>query len=456
MTPRLPHNYVCTSLLTLVACASPTEIGGLDVDVVDTMATVLEVTLPDGLGAGAWIEHGPTADWGQRVEPRADGTALVVGYPADTEVHLRWVDTDGNAGPDVVARTGQLPVEPPLLAVSTDTGDPWGAFLLIPAGGPETTYLTVYARDGQPVWSIEAEGSVERVMPLRDGTGIAWLVDDREQGSIGGLWTVEWRGGDPEQRIASPLAHHDFLEHDDGTIVLLESEVREVEGRSIVGDRVRLYAPDGTASELWSTFDTFYPYPEERWDTTWSTVAHLGADWTHGNGLSYDASLGYYAVSLYWLNTVVAVRRDTGGVVGMLGGTESTFAVVDDPGFGPQHSPVLQGDTVWLFDNHTHDSAEVSGSRVVRYRLDGPAGEATPIFEHVLADDGFTPVGGGVEPLPDGSVFISSGNMMQARVLDPEGRTVWDAYFPTAGDLPWRGAVLDATLQPMGIGDRVR
>lgn len=109
------------------------------------------------------------------------------------------------------------------------------------------------------------------------------------------------------------------------------------------------------------------------------------------------------------------IDGDTYATDWVMGGPVSDFEM--DEAFGPQHSPVHTGDTMWMYDN----GADVSeGSRIVAYTLDEAAGTATTAFEWKPEENAFSPVLGSLD-LADDAILAAWGASGEIFVVDRSG-----------------------------------
>lgn len=414
----------------------------LEVTVGERMATVVSVSWPDDAPADAHVSYGISPALDRVAVPDEEGRLLLLGLPRHTEVSLQRVhpgDPD-QVGPVQQVTTGGLPFDPvPDLVVEHDDGSGWTEFVLVPFFDTpgEYTDLVVFDAEGRAVWAWRAAGLAERATFARDGSGVRWLTDGHFDAERGGLWTVDWLGQTAVQVIPSVMAHHDYVEHSDGTLAIIESSVQDWNGEPVVGDVVREYAPDGSVAEVWSAFDSYDPVDAGHWDAP-SSVDVYGADWTHANGLDYDAEGKRYGVSLYWLNSVAIVDRDSGMLIDTVGGDQSDYVILDDAGFGPQHAPSFTTSGLWVFDNHTEDCASGGGSRLVHYRLDEASHEAEVDWLAEPFDGACFVIGGDIMPLADGGVLATTPQQ-QAMVLGADGQLRWSAQAPEGPRMSWRG-----------------
>src|SRR6185436_19199885 len=102
-----------------------------------------------------------------------------------------------------------------------------------------------------------------------------------------------------------------------------------------------------------------------------------------------------------------------------------------------QHSAhIVAPDRLLLYDNGyvLDEGAVVGDSRAVEYQLDRAAGTAPRVWDYTAKGAGWSPAGGTVQRLPDGSTLIgwasapASGGTWGPSVseLDPDGNSVFE------------------------------
>lgn len=103
-------------------------------------------------------------------------------------------------------------------------------------------------------------------------------------------------------------------------------------------------------------------------------------DYAHGNSIEEDVD-GNLLVSLRYLNTVCKINHQTGKIIWKLGGKESDFIFVNDPGFSGQHDVrILPNGSISLFDN-ANTSVGVKKTRAVIYKLNQESKKAIKQWE---------------------------------------------------------------------------
>jgi hypothetical protein len=331
----------------------------------------------------ARVEYGPDADYGATTPLEdAPGTAheaLLIGIPAEAEVHFRLVEEGEEGavhGPDQQAWTGALRPNLSSLQRSGST-DHFTATTLLGASWQPTVFDT----EGRVVWSMAADvgdGMLFRTRLARDGRSLLYGLD----GVVGGhIVQVGW-DGEERSRVDALGFSHDFAETEDGALAWLARESGEAGGETVQGDRIVERSAEGVERVVWSAWDSLVPGEV------------VDGDWTHANVLEYDPDRQVYQVGLRNLSLLLEVDRWSGEVLWSFGGEGARLQVAEG-----STAPQLQhgfervgADELLVFDNGTSERA---ASAVRRYTLDEAAGSATetwtlapdpPIYGYALGD----------------------------------------------------------------------
>ncbi len=404
-----------TTALALLACTEATEVKAYDfrVDLDAAMPLRASASWDVDAAPDAWVRFGEG-----RVSPRStSGEVSLLGMPPDEDIVAELVSADGVLA-EATLRTGELPGWVPELTVTGSFGAGYVAAVSFPLGGDPPSLLVI---DGQGrVCDYRRFEGLGR--PI-SGHPIAWALQ-QEPGAAWVLLTDEVAqravrlpfDGSAEASVELPGAHHDLLRLEDGTLVYTRSDERVVEDRFVTGDQLVVRAPDGTERVAWDSFATL---PVTRHDG-WDTFLGIRGDWTHANGIAWDAEAGRWTLSLYWLHQLVVVDDADGSVVSVLDG-----ATTPEP-FGPQHAPNWNGEGWWMFDNNQPGR----GSRALLLAPDGSRlGEWRP------PEGGFSPALGDVAPLQDGRLLVSGGTLPDTWLVTPGAEDVFHVRWPLATSL---------------------
>jgi arylsulfate sulfotransferase len=274
---------------------------------------------------------------------------------------------------------------------------------------------------GEVVWSYRAPARISDLEPLRNGNLLYLTTDFRAVeidllGNVVASWYAARRPQGPAAGAAVDTLtfHHEIEELPWGNLVVAGSERRVLDDywssetdaaaprgpARVMGDEIVEFQRDGTVVWRWNAFDHLDPY-RIGYDTFFPYWQNRGfpetCDWTHGNGLFYDASDDALIVSLRMQDAVIKVDRASGEIRWIAG--EATdwppalqgrlLRLEKGRWFYHQHAPSLtpQG-TLLVFDNGNFLSRPFTPatplaetySRAAEYALDPGRGTAREVW----------------------------------------------------------------------------
>ncbi len=416
--------------LLVIACTDPagTSAPGIPLTVTADPANVTRATVrwPSDAPVEVWLRYGDDL----RTPVTTGSEMRLLGLVPGAETTVRLESAEGVLG-ETTFTAGPLPTDLPVPervgAPSTAAG--WVAVASFGFGGyvPSVVLLDEEART-VGYWRFEDLGAPVQGHPvvysLRRTEGVLWaMIGEAGRQRIARLPL----DGSEVTYVDAPGAHHDFVVRDDGSLAWLRAVTRATDAGPVTADEIVVHAPDGTERVAWSAFDTL---PLER-HHGWDTFPGIPGDWTHANGLDWDADGGRWTVSLYWLRALVVVDDATGAVVQTLVGRDSAA------GFGPQHAPIWVGDGWWLYDNN--DAGE--GSRALHL---SPEGEVLGEWLHgeysgAMRDVSLT---------EDGGMLVTAGVLPGLWRLDDALSPIWDVRWPIGHTVGQAEAVVDLYETP--------
>ena len=151
----------------------------------------------------------------------------------------------------------------------------------------------------------------------------------------------------------------------------------------VMADTVMQFTPEGEVVWRWNTMDYLDPFRigyDTFWAYWWVRGFDQHVDWTHANGVSYDASDDSVLISLRNQSAVLKIDRSTGDIKWILGRHDNwppslESKLLTPAGPGPfmwqayQHNPrVTSKGTVILFDNRAHGGAMPFEERPPAYK----------------------------------------------------------------------------------------
>lgn len=390
--------------------------------VIPTVVTA-EVSVDVGTPQQAWIEVGPDEAYGRTVPLDLSGpgpwSTWILGLKPSRTWHLRAVavvDGEERASADQVVETGSPPGT--LAGLGLSGSDPAAAhegFIVTSFMGEPSTAV-ILDRDAEPVWWYGPGGTelISRAVPSRDGRAILYIrgvLEVPDQAIV----RVSFDGAEVDA-TPTPGAHHDFVELPGGSYAVLVTDPREIEGKTVDGDRIVEFGPGGDQTAIWSVWDTF-EFSE--------ASDHLaGTTWSHANALDYDEDEDAYSVSLLGLDTIVRVDRASGEAFRIVGGRLSDFATPggDTRLFENQHQFEIDGDVLRVFDNGTPASLD---SRAREYVLDESTGTAELVWSYGAAPPLYCYNLGDVFRMEDGHTLVNFGVLGQLDEVDEDGEVLW-------------------------------
>lgn len=425
-------------LLIVLACQSPdpleaaeTEwIGDISVQTSTAIPAVLTVGFTTPPGATAWVEFGAERT-DERLTPQSTGsehTHHLLGLPPLTAAQLQIVvEVDGEEHRSglLSEQTGQILPSTPLPEVTINSYAPSEHAAVLISLFSDPTHVLMMGLDGTVFWSMQTGESGERgglgCQPAMS-EGLVFFNSFEIDGWAEGLIESVALDGSPVAQVETPGAHHFFERLPDGTLAWMAIEPREVDGMgTVVGDQIMLQSPDGEPESLISLWDHLSLYETP----TWKQPAYDGADWTHGNGLTYSEARDAFLISTGGTDVILEVGSD-GEVLRMIGGVE---AVDGDYTFNPPN-------TAFSYPHGPHFSATGelllmstvnSRSRLVGYEIDDEQRRLTESWSFGEDRKSVVQVLGEVEELPDGNLLVSWGSLGTLQVVTREGEVLWEA-----------------------------
>lgn len=366
-------------------------------------------------------------------------SAVLVGLPPDAAVDVRvTLETERRVYEvDVTTATYPLPRSIPTWTVTVpESAAAEPGWIFTHLVDPEPVFL-ILDRDGTPLWVLPADQTkrlVPRVQPAQErADGVVFLHHDPVMATAESSVATQSWGGSPRGFVDVTWGHHDFLMDADGGVTYIAADFGlTLAWFKVAGDAVRTRHPDGTETELVSTWDWLDPLP----NTTSPFYPGID-DWTHGNGLWRSDDGATTWLSLAHVHTILEVDANTGvSVLGEPGGW--TY----DPPESTMHHPHGPGRTA---DGHllvlsTNKEVPTATSDVLEYELDRTGKVLREVWRH--GSDLRAIVGGGPTRLPGGGTLVSYGSAGVLREVTPTNEVAWELRLDDRGT--WgRASVLE-------------
>jgi arylsulfate sulfotransferase len=285
-------------------------------------------------------------------------------------------------------------------------------FFSIPAG--DFGMLVIVDEEGEVVWYHETEESVLDARRLQNGNllynmGEFTVVEIDMEGTIIHKYFAAARNGNvPADAIPLPVdtLHHEVFEMPNQHLLALSTELRMLPGyptsetdplappsvdpTPVVGDVIVEFNENGNILNTWHLMDILDPYIigySSLTETYWRRAPYDeyivydefnfpvdGAkDWSHSNGVIYDASDESIIISSRHLDAVFKIDHSTGELIWILG---------DHDGWTPPFQPYLltpQGELDWQY--HQHAPMVTAAGDILLY--DNGNYRAKPFVEYV-------------------------------------------------------------------------
>ena len=274
-----------------------------------------------------------------------------------------------------------------------------------------TTWGMIVAVDeaGDVVWYYEADQRVAGIARLKNGNLLFHMTDFRtlEVDLLGNVVT-EWYAAErpfpkPENPNAIPIKgaqtlHHQPLEMPSGSFMSFSANAREIENyysseydpdaprktAMVMGDDIIEFNREGEQLWRWSTWDHLDPFRigYELTEAYWFVRGfpdHL--DWTHGNGLEYDARDDAVIINLRHQDALIKIDRKSGEIVWILGEPTDWPERLQDKLLTPVGEPFR-----WIY--HAHNPRLTETRSIVLF--DNGKFQARPFRPYAIPEDTYS------------------------------------------------------------------
>lgn len=382
---------------------------------------------------------------GPSINTSSEQEAPLLGLHAESEYEIvvSAIDAAGNStdGEPLSFSTDPLPEEIPfaeVLSADTERVSDGGINLFSlyrwkPIVDMDWGYIIATDINGEVIFYYKNPGSfINEMRTLANGNMLFLDLEGAVELDMLGRTIMRYDASE----MGMDVMHHSFTELPNGNIMVLGTELREIDGYtddegeektySVVGDTIHEFTRTGEVVKTWSMFDYFDPYrTKEGFDGLfWAVVytsAGLPKDWTHGNQIIYDERDNSMIISLCHQDWIAKISRDTDELVWRLG-VEGDFELKSgDEWFYHQHAPELQSTgALMVYDNGDSrplEEGEPNYSRVLEYMLDlSVPGKpvATQVWEY-RGEDYYSPVAGAITALSNGNYLITDSSLIENR-----------------------------------------
>lgn len=372
-----------------------------------------------------WVEFGQDgqADHIAPLDVRAgppweiDLLGMKQGSDYDVRVGVQ-IDGESYTGSSQTVSTGMVPADFPDMILERGSGESFDGFFYTSVVGL-TTAAVIIDTDGDYVWWYRPEGIewVGRTFPSVDGSSIL-TMDENLDGVEGGAMVRVALDGSSEEITELDYAHHEIVEHDDGTIAYLAKDPKNINGVLVSGESIVELAPDGTATTVWSVWNHDERLPYEPEDELHAQK------WPHGNALDYLPDEDAYLVSFLYLDAIARVDRGTGSIDWVMGGPGSDFTTADGSTdlFERTHQMHRLEDSMLVFVNGESDGGL---SFAVEYAMDLQSFVVESVWEHWPDPSLSSFALGDVHRFDNGNTLVTFSYSGEIQEVTPDGAVVW-------------------------------
>jgi hypothetical protein len=400
------------------------------------------VTTPDVTEVSIQFESAGTA----KRETVQSSAALVhnvtiVGLRPETTYQFTAMITDQSGATTLSSpksyTTPTLPFNLPNIDLITSSDNSYPGITFFSVADTDARFIGV-DEAGLPVWYLHLNdvpmlNSSPALKHIGDGQLMLLL---RSQ-----VWIIDLEGN-LLSTYPLPNYHHEATLLDSGNVVVLVNEFREINGKSLKGDRIEEYSPTGILVWQWSSFDHL---DTDRFPGELSTrVVDGSIEWTHSNAI-HEQDDGSLLLSIRSQSWVVNIDHTSGDVNWILGSSEGSqkaslqdkfISLGEGSWMSAQHAPMktINGDYL-IYDNR--NEADLAGStnnsRAVKYSVNTETKTATQVWEHVIGK--YTQSLGDVDELPNGNILITAGGpgsndnayLLEVTATQPS-QVVWELH----------------------------
>lgn len=356
----------------------------------------------------------------------------LLGFPAETDVIVSasGLTPDGTAQAwSTSITTGALPDWVPTFDSDVPASElSEGGFLVAPVIQEMTGGVVILDDSGRVVWAWPQEATGLGHLPMRarmsiDGTQVLFNVNARDIADDGLLYRVSL-DGETADHLAIPSGHTDFTEYTSGGYLMLGWEIRIFAGRQILGDTVIEVDPKKSVRTVWSAYDDFSPDLSVVWPNFYPADLTV-EDWTHINGIFYDAARDEIDLSSTWESGFIALDRPTGDLAWYLTDfSGGSFDNVDWQAFAtyPHSVQRVEGGVLVFSRGNPTETGECS--EAVEIALDTDAWEARRTWSYEDPDCIQVTFLGEAQRLAGGNTLISWTTDGRLDEVTPDGTIV--------------------------------
>lgn len=355
-------------------------------------------------------------------EPTTHHVVEMVGFPSLTEVDVR-VDGGGSAS----ITTGRLPGWVPDLHYEASAPEASeGGLTLLPIITLSSTGAVMVDAKGRVVWSFPPQDvGTDLFFRMRMAADGHHVLINNQSGSAeipGTIVAISLDGRDIH-RVDVVAGHTDFVEYTPGGYASIAWDLREIDGRKILGDKLIEVAPDGTEREVWNVWDWFEPDLSVTWPSFYPADLEVEG-WSHVNGVSYDPIEDAYYVTMTFNSGVAKIDRASGELLWCIGSHPDADIQLPAGTIVYPHSVQLLEDGLLVFSRGDYTDA-AAHSEVVELSLDEAEDRAEARWRYASPDGLVVGSLGSAQRLDRGNTLVSWSSAGRAVEVTADGTVAW-------------------------------
>lgn len=310
-------------------------------------------------------------------------------------------------------------------------------------------------KKGEPIWvyPVDTVGRVFNLQLLPNGNIACLRPKGRKSGNenlMFEVFTIDgqkvWQGPD-EGTISgdsSEFYHHDFQALSNGNYLL-------------VGNHFHFHHPKGARGPLWVKMGTILEY-NAKGDLLWSWEsfdhlddrdvfeAGLKDNPVHLNGIFYEEQTTFLYASFRYIDRVVKIEKASGKIVHSFGRKmPSGQAHSANDFFHQQHSPYIEGDIMYIYDNSTGKGADSVSSAVIIEMPKDTTQQGKILYRYPFnfgsRQQSWSESKGDIDKISSSLLLATMGSIPRTVVIDTTQGIVWQCehQFRTHPEADWRG-----------------
>jgi hypothetical protein len=294
---------------------------------------------------------------------------------------------------------------------------------------PRSSVFVVSKIDGSFRWHLQGDEGAQVVFAqfAADASGRQVLANgvtynqfDIDHSEDIGAIHVASPVGERVADLTTPLAHHSYTQMPDGTITYLSLDFRnwtEPGGNvfPVAGDTIHEIGVDGVDRQIFNVFDHEAIAPNVHWG---QSLYPGYLDWSHADGIRWNAALEAYVVPFAHLEQVWLIGRD--GVPKLRVGRDTSVPVEDGVHWAlPHDASILDDGSLLVF--LVNENLPGSGCHQFTIGTD----RLTEVWSYEARVVGrFL---GKCTRLPGGNTLVGFGSGGQIHEVTPSGEVAWVA-----------------------------